>query len=192
MAEFGFGPASRDEKLVFGAQRRGYPGKFVQKQVADDWIACIMVQGVLRIVCLLSDDELKYYPTLSDGLLGLYAGAFGKDNVLWAPTADRQLPTGEAVRHILYFLYEETLKGEKVVVHCSAGLGRTGLVPAAWLVYHHNLTERKAVRTVEEQNRSPREAVLYGSAKEEELMKVLAVARELGKPTNKFQDPNKF
>jgi len=183
MAEFGFGPASRDEKLVFGVQRPGYPGKFVQKQVAEDWIAFIKVQGVLRVVCLLSNDELKYYPTLSDGLLGLYAGAFGKDNVLWAPTADRQLPTGETVRHILYFLHEATLKGEKVVVHCSAGLGRTGLVLAAWLVYHHNLTERKAVRTVEEQNRSPREAVLYGSAKENELMKVLAVARELGKPT---------
>ena len=101
--------------------------------------------------------------------------------MLWAPTADRQLPTGEAVRHILYFLRDATLKSEKSVVHCSAGLGRTGLVLAAWLVYHHNLTERKAIRTVEEQNRSPREAVLYGSAKENELMTVLAVARELDK-----------
>ncbi|MCX5996200.1 MAG: dual specificity protein phosphatase family protein [Chloroflexi bacterium] len=183
MSEFGFGPPAKDEKLVFGAQRPGYPGKFVQKQVADDWITFIKAQGVSRLVCLLPDEELKYYPTLSDGLLGLYAGAFGKDNVLWAPTPDRQLLTGEAVRHILYFLYDATLKGEKSVVHCSAGLGRTGLVLAAWLVYHHNLTERKAIRTVEEQNRSPREAVLYGNATEAELMKVLAVARELDKPS---------
>ena len=182
MAEFGFGPPAKDEKLVFGAQRPGYPGKFVQKQVADDWITFIKAQGVNRLVCLLPDEELKYYPTLSDGLLGLYAGAFGKDNVLWAPTADRQLLTGEAVRHILYFLHDATLKGEKSVVHCSAGLGRTGLVLAAWLVYRHNLTERKAIRTVEEQNRSPREAVLYGNATQAELMKVLAVARELDKP----------
>lgn len=182
MAELGFGPPSRDEKLVFGAQRPGYPGKFVQKQVADDWITFMKAQGVRRIVCLLSDEELKYYPTLVGGLLGLYIDTFGKDNLLWAPTTDRLLPTGEAVRHILYFLHDAALKGEKVVVHCSAGLGRTGLVLAAWLVYHHNLTERKAIRTVEEQNRSPREAVLYGSAKEAELMAVLAVARELDKP----------
>lgn len=182
MAEFGFGPPSRDEKLIYGAQRPGYPGKFVQKQVADDWISFMKAQGVRRFVCLLSEDELKYYPTLSGGLLGLYAAAFGMDNVLWAPTADRQLPTGEAVRHILYFLHDATLKGEKSVVHCSAGLGRTGLVLAAWLVYQHNLTERKAIRTVEEQNRSPREAVLYGSVKENELMDVLAVARVLDKP----------
>lgn len=182
MAEFGFGPPSRDEKLVYGAQRPGYPGKFVQRQVADDWVIFMKAQGVRRFVCLLSEEELKCYPTLSGGLLGLYAEAFGVDNVLWAPTADRQLPTGEAVRHILYFLHDATLKGEKSVVHCSAGLGRTGLVLAAWLVYHHNLTERKAIKTVEEQNRSPREAVLYGSTKENELMKVLAVARELDKP----------
>ena len=182
MAEFGFGPPSRDEKLVFGAQRPGYPGKFVQKQVADDWITFMKAQGVRRFVCLLSEDELKYYPTLSGGLLGLYAAAFSVDNVLWAPTDDRKLLTGEAIRHVLYFLHSATLKGDKSVVHCSAGLGRTGLVLAAWLVYHHNLTERKAVRTVEEQNRSPREGVLYGNAAEAELMKVLAVARELDKP----------
>jgi hypothetical protein len=182
MAEFGLGSPAKDEKLVFGAQRPGYPGKFVQRQVVDDWITFMKVQGVCRIVCLLPDEELKYYPTLSGGLLGLYVDTFGKDNLIWAPTADRQLPTGEAVRHILYFLHDATLKGEKSVVHCSAGLGRTGLVLAAWLVYHHNLTERKAIKTVEEQNRSPREAVLYGSAKENELMAVLAVARELDKP----------
>ncbi len=183
MAEFGFRPPAKDEKLVFGAQRPGYPGKFVQKQVADDWITYMKAQGVCRVVCLLPDDELKCYPTLSGGLLGLYGDAFGKDNVLWAPTADRQLPTGEDVRHILYFLHGATLKGEKSVVHCSSGVGRTGLVLAAWLVYHHNLTERKAIRTVEEQNRNPREAVLYGTAKENDLMAVLAVARELDKPT---------
>ena len=182
MAEFGFGPPSRDEKLVCGAQRPGYPGKFVQRQVAEDWIAFMKVQAVRRIVCLLPDEELKYYPTLSDGLLGLYASAFGADNVLWAPTADRQLPGREALRHILYFLHDATSKGEKCVVHCSAGLGRTGVILAAWLVYSHRMTERKALRTVEEQNRSPKEAVLYGSAKEEELMSLLAVARELDKP----------
>ena len=182
MAEFGFGPPSRDEKLVFGAQRPGYPGKFIQRQVTEEWIAFMKAQGVRRLVCLLPDEELKYYPTLSDGLLGLYAEAFGRDNVLWAPTPDRQLLNGEALRHVLYFLHAATLHGDKSVIHCSAGLGRTGLALAAWLIYAHRMTERKAIKAVEEQNRSPREAVLYGNATETELMDLLAVARELDKP----------
>jgi len=182
MAEYGFGPAAKGEKLVFGSQRPGNPGKFIQRQVVDDWVAFMKGQGIQRVVCLLPEGELKYYP-LDGGLLGLYAEVFGPDNVLWAPTPDMQLPTGEAVRHILYFLHDAVEKREKAVVHCSAGQGRTGLVLAAWLIYGHRMTERKAIRTVEEQNRSPREAVLYGNAAEAELMKVLAVARELDKPT---------
>jgi protein-tyrosine phosphatase len=181
MAEYGFGPAAKGEKLIFGSQRPGNPGKFILRQVVDDWVAFMKGQGIQRIVCLLPEEELKYYP-LEGGLLGLYAEVFGPDKVLWAPTPDMQLPTGEAVRHILYFLHAAVEKKEKVVVHCSAGLGRTGLVLAAWLIYDHRMTERKAIRTVEEQNRSPREAVLYGNATEAELMKVLAVARELDRP----------
>jgi protein-tyrosine phosphatase len=181
MAEYGFGPAAKGEKLVFGSQRPGNPGKFIHRQVVDDWVVFIKGQGIQRIICLLPEEELKYYP-LEGGLLGLYAEVFGPDKVLWAPTPDMQLPTGEAVRHILYFLHAAVEQGEKAVVHCSAGLGRTGLVLAAWLIYGHRMTERKAIRTVEEQNRSPREAVLYGNATEAELMKVLAVARELDKP----------
>jgi protein-tyrosine phosphatase len=61
-------------------------------------------------------------------------------------------------------------------------LGRTGQALAAWLIYYYNMTERKALRTLEAQNRSPREAVFYGTAGEVDLLQLLAVARELDKP----------
>jgi protein-tyrosine phosphatase len=182
MSDYGFGPAAKGEKLVFGSQRPGNPGKFILKQVVDGWVAFMKGQSIQRIVCLLPEEELKYYP-LEGGLLSLYTQAFGQDNVLWAPTPDRQLPSHEALPHVLYFLNNAAERGEKAVVHCSAGQGRTGLVLAAWLVFHDRLSERKAIRAVEEQNRNPREAVLYGNATEAELMKVLAVARELERPS---------
>jgi protein-tyrosine phosphatase len=182
MAEFGFGAPSKEEELVFGAQRPGFPGKFVQRQVVDEWIAYMKKQGVSRVVCLLDEEELGCYPTIAGGLLGVYAEAFGPDNVLWAPTPDKRLCTGEAIRHICYFLHSGSGKGEKTVIHCSAGLGRTGQALAAWLVYRHNLSERKAIRAVEELNRSPMEAVFYRNASEAELLTVLGVARELDKP----------
>ena len=181
MAEYGFGPAAKGEKLVFGSQRPGNPGKFIHRDVVDDWITFIKEQGIQRVVCLLPEEELKYYP-VEGGLLGLYAEAFKPDNVLWAPTPDMQLPTGEALRHIMYFLYNSMERGEKTVVHCSAGQGRTGLVLAAWLIFHDRVSERKAIRMVEEQNRNPKEAVRRGKVTEDEMMALLAVAREMDHP----------
>ena len=181
MAEYGFGSPAREEEFVFGAQRPGFPGKFVQKQVVDDWVAFMKGQGINRIICLLAEDELNYYPTLAGGLLGIYAENFGPDNVLWAPTLDKRLCSAESIKHVCYFLHAATRQGQKAVIHCSAGLGRTGQALAAWLVYQYNLSERKAIRMVEELNRSPMEAVFYRNASEADLLKVLGVARELDK-----------
>jgi protein-tyrosine phosphatase len=181
MAEYGFWAPAKAEELVYGAQRPGFPGKFVQKQVVDEWLAYMKKQVISRVICMLSEEELGNYPTLTGGLLGMYTETFGQDNILWAPTPDKRLLSGEAIRHICHFLHAAVLQGEKTVVHSSAGIGRTGLALAAWLVYYHNLSERKAVRAVEELNRSPMEAVFYRNASEAELLQVLGVAREMDK-----------
>ncbi len=183
MAEFGFGPCSREDEYVYGAQRPGFPGKFVQKQLIDQWLGLMRKQEISRVVCLLPEEELGYYPTITGGLLGAYVEAFGEGSVLWAPTKDRSLLSGEAVKHICIFLYDALNSGQKTVIHCSAGLGRTGQALAAWLVFYHNLSERKAIRTVEELNRSPMEAVFHRNATEADLLKVLGVAREMDKPS---------
>jgi protein-tyrosine phosphatase len=183
MAEFGFGAPLPEEDHVYGARRPGYPGKFVQTQLVDEWLAFMKKQGIGRLICMLSDEELSYYPTLPGGLLGVYTETFGRDNVLWAPTQDKHLCSGEAVKHICYFLQRGVSEGQKTVIHCSAGLGRTGQALAAWLIYNYDMTERKALKTLEALNRSPREAVFYGAADEADLLQLLAVARELDKPT---------
>jgi len=182
MAEYGFGSSSKEDQFVYGAQRPGYPGKFVQKQFVGEWLGFMKKQGIGRVVCLLSEEELKCYPTLAGGLLGTYIESFGEDNVLWEPDADRHLCGAKAIIHICSFLYDSVLNRRKAVVHCSAGLGRTGHVLAAWLVFNYGLSERKALKIVEEQNRSPREAVFYGNASEADLLRVLGAARELDKP----------
>jgi protein-tyrosine phosphatase len=62
---------------------------------------------------------------------------------------------------ILPFLREADAHNERVVVHCSAGCGRTGHVLALWLVTDRDYTLSEAietVETVEQTDRQPKEA----------------------------------
>lgn len=112
-------------------------------------------QGISRVCCLLSNVQLAFY----DDLLLSYRNDFGADNVLWAPIEDSHL-AGHSVliENVLPFLSDAVDLDKKVVLHCSAGLGRTGHILAAWLVYGRNMDTEAAIRSVEEMGRSPYDA----------------------------------
>jgi protein-tyrosine phosphatase len=79
---------------------------------------------------------------------------------------------------ILPFLAEARESEEKVVVHCLAGIGRTGQILAAWLVYNRDYGPDRAIETVREMGRDPADAVAAGNADESELYDLLSsVAR---------------
>lgn len=122
---FNFGPASADEPIVYGAARPGYSAAEVQR-----WVAFMKQQGIRRVCCLLGD-EIRNYET---DLLQEYRLAFGQKRVCHAAIEDFSYCSREQLLHvILPFLFESRRMSEPVVVHCSAGCGRTGHVLAAWL-----------------------------------------------------------
>lgn len=123
-----FAPAASDESIVFGAAKPQYSETFVQQ-----WLEFMQGQEIERICCLLEPKTCNRY---QPDLLTAYQQTFGKERVLWQPEiADFQIPNPTIlIESIIPFLISADQEWQKVVVHCSHGVGRTGIVLAAWLV----------------------------------------------------------
>jgi len=176
MNDYNFAPASNDEKIVFGAQRPGYNSKSVSLSNVQEWISFMKEQRIKRVCCLLPQNQLEYYEM---DLLDIYWKELGQDNVYWASVEDFHLCDPVTLqKKILPFLEESDAKGERVVVHCSGGSGRTGHVLAAWLVFKRGFSKEEALVAVRDMGRNPYEAVNCGNATIEELYELLQQCRK--------------
>jgi len=164
---FKFKPAARDESIVFGAERPGYPAQSVDEGMIRDWILFMKDKDIKRVCCLLSQSQLDYY---EEDLLAIYRQEFGKENVCWAPIEDYHLADMHMLkRQILPFLAKSDVNKERVVVHCSGGIGRTGHILAAWLVRGRRFEIEAALSEVTVLGRNPFEAVESGTTTEYQL-----------------------
>jgi protein-tyrosine phosphatase len=147
-----FAAAAENELIVFGAARPGYS----DEKVAD-WVEFMKQQEIKRVCCLLPDKQLAKY----SNLIGTYQQQFGLNHLCWSPIEDFHLSDLETLTNkILPFLAEADQQGEKVVVHCSGGIGRTGHVLAAWLVSFRGLSNQEAIKAVKKTGRNPHEAAI--------------------------------
>jgi protein-tyrosine phosphatase len=147
-----FAAASENELIVFGASRPGYRDAELAK-----WIEFMQGHHIKQVCCLLAESQLVRY---SD-LLETYHKVFGFHRVCWAPIVDFELVDRDILLdRILPFLVSANNKGERVVVHCSGGIGRTGQVLAAWLVSGRGFSNKQAIAAVKQTGRNPYEAVL--------------------------------
>jgi protein-tyrosine phosphatase len=147
-----FAAASETESIVFGSARPGY-----SNQQVNEWIELMQSNAIARVCCLLPDSQLKRYANLLD----LYRQTFGIDHVCWAPIEDFHFADPDLLIHqILPFLAIADQKNERVVVHCSGGVGRTGHVLAAWLVAGRGLSKQAAIAAVRQTGKNPYEAII--------------------------------
>jgi protein-tyrosine phosphatase len=152
-----FAAASEDESIVFGAARPGYRDAEIAR-----WIEFMQGHDIKQVCCLLPDSQLIRYRDL----LGTYRNIFGGDRVCWAPVADFELVDRDILLdRILPFLASANSKGERAVVHCSGGIGRTGHVLAAWLVSGRGLSNFQAIAAVKKTGRNPYEAAIAACLK---------------------------
>jgi protein-tyrosine phosphatase len=147
-----FVAASVDESIVFGSARHGYANEQV-----SHWIEFMLDRDIRCVCCLLTQKQIDRH----DDLLGNYRQAFGKERVCWAPIEDFSLATPELlVDQVLPFLAIADQQQEKVVVHCSGGIGRTGHILAAWLVAGRGFTKESAISSIRQTGRNPYEAII--------------------------------
>ncbi len=147
-----FAAASKHEVIVFGSARPGYS----HEQVTE-WIEFMQNRDIKRICCLLPESQLTRYVNLLEN----YRRTFGLNHVCWAPIEDFHFATpGILIDQILPFLAIANQNDEKVVVHCSGGVGRTGHVLAAWLVAGRGFSNKAAIDAVRQTGKNPYEAVI--------------------------------
>ena len=86
--------------------------------------------GATTILCLNERRELlDRYPGYVAWLDGNQPG-----RAIWHPVPDLHAPDVETARSLLADLRHRIARGERVLVHCGAGIGRAGTIAAGLLV----------------------------------------------------------
>lgn len=113
------------------------------RSLADD-LGVIRAEGVSSIVCLITENEFSSYGVPE--LKSAYAAA-GFDT-RYLPIADQTAPEASALGETLQWMESRIQKGERVLVHCAGGLGRSGLLAAAYLIEKRGMHSTAAIDLV--------------------------------------------
>jgi protein-tyrosine phosphatase len=106
--------------------------KPVAGEWADDEFAGIEAAGIKRVVSLLEPAEARELGLSEESA---YCTQHNLDFVSY-PVRDRGLPSSvHAFAHFSSMVYNDTMAGKNTVIHCRAGIGRTGILAAAVLLH---------------------------------------------------------
>ena len=116
--------------LLLWRQPRLRPGGHEELEEHD--LLALREAGVQAVLCLQEDQELR---RLGEGLSQRATATEAAGMAFRSlPTPDFGEPEPEALREALRWLEHALRAGQTVLVHCRAGLGRSGTVAAALII----------------------------------------------------------
>lgn len=122
------------------------PGRKDHGRDLEEDLTTLQARGITRIVCLITPAEFSEY-----GVTGLKEGYQRHGfQVRYFPILDQRAPIARETLELLAWVDRAFQAGESVLIHCVGGLGRSGLVAAAYLKIHHGFPADDAIARVRE------------------------------------------
>ncbi|MDO8362865.1 MAG: tyrosine-protein phosphatase [Actinomycetota bacterium] len=98
--------------------------------IGPDHAAAMARCGATTVVCLVEERELAdRYPQYVQWLHANSGGA-----AIWYPIHDLHAPPMTTADHLLHDVLARLHRGEHLLMHCAAGIGRTGTIAACLLI----------------------------------------------------------